>query len=192
MVTCFYRRLSRAVAIACAVGFALTAEPATAEVTYKVLSFDDLEDWAENGHSAALIVVQNTCCDMDDLDWMALCAYATAQPDARTFFELLFRNADQVLAHKGPLGAKNRSITQMRSVAVNSKFVKLSSPAWLEKDVKNPIRRLMMSQDTESAIKGSQRADVFVGTGDEAVRKAGRMMVFMPIQSAYARLLEDT
>ena len=192
MVTCFYRRLSRAVAIACAVGFALTAEPATAEVTYKVLSFDDLEDWAENGHSAALIVVQNTCCDMDDPDWMALCAYATAQPDARTFFELLFRNADQVLAHKGPLGAMNRSITQMRSVAVDSKFVKLSSPVWLEKDVKNPIRRLMMAQDTESAIKGAQRADVFVGTGDEAVRKAGRMMVFMPIQRAYARLLEDT
>ena len=192
MVTCFYRRLSRAVAIACAVGFALTAEPATAEVTYKVLSFDDLEDWAENGHSAALIVVQNTCCDMDDPDWMALCAYATAQPDARTFFELLFRNADQVLAHKGPLGAMNRSITQMRSVAVDSKFVKLSSPVWLEKDVKNLIRRLMMAQDTESAIKGAQRADVFVGTGDEAVRKAGRMMVFMPIQRAYARLLEDT
>ena len=192
MVTCFYRRLSRAVAIACAVGFALTAEPATAEVTYKVLSFDDLEDWAENGHSAALIVVQNTCRDMDDPDWTALCAYATAQPDALTFFELLFRNADQVLAHKGPLGAMNRSITQMRSVAVDSKFVKLSSPVWLEKDVKNLIRRLMMAQDTESAIKGAQRADVFVGTGDEAVRKAGRMMVFMPIQRAYARLLEDT
>ena len=192
MVTCFYRRLSRAVAIACAVGFALTAEPATAEVTYKVLSFDDLEDWAENGHSAALIVVQNTYRDMDDPDWMALCACATAQPDARTFFELLFRNADQVLAHKGPLGAMNRSITQMRSVAVDSKFVKLSSPVWLEKDVKNLIRRLMMAQDTESAIKGAQRADVFVGTGDEAVRKAGRMMVFMPIQRAYARLLEDT
>ena len=192
MVTCFYRRLSRAVAIACAVGFALTAEPATAEVTYKVLSFDDLEDWAENGHSAALIVVQNTCHDMDDPDWTALCAYATAQPDARTFFELLFRNADQVLAHKGPLVAMNRSITQMRSVAVDSKFVKLSSPVWLEKDVKNLIRRLMMAQDTESAIKGAQRADVFVGTGDEAVRKAGRMMVFMPIQRAYARLLEDT
>ncbi|MFB0930689.1 MAG: 3D domain-containing protein [Ascidiaceihabitans sp.] len=178
--------------MACAVGFALTAEPATAEVTYKVLSFDDLEDWAENGHSAALIVVQNTCRDMDDPDWTALCAYATAQPDARTFFELLFRNADQVLAHKGPLGAMNRSITQMRSVAVDSKFVKLSSPVWLEKDVKNLIRRLMMAQDTESAIKGAQRADVFVGTGDEAVRKAGRMMVFMPIQRAYARLLEDT
>ena len=192
MVTCFYRRLSRAVAIACAVGFALTAEPATAEVTYKVLSFDDLEDWAENGHSAALIVVQNTCRDIDDPDWTALCAYETAQPDARTFFELLFRNADQVLAHKGPLGAMNRSITQMRSVAVDSKFVKLSSPVWLEKDVKNLIRRLMMAQDTESAIKGAQRADVFVGTGDEAVRKAGRMMVFMPIQRAYARLLEDT
>ena len=82
MVTCFYRRLSHAVAIACAAGFALAAEPATAEVTYKVLSFDDLEGWAEDDHSAALTVFHYTCCDMDDPDWTAFCVYATAQPDA--------------------------------------------------------------------------------------------------------------
>jgi len=68
----------------------------------------------------------------------------------------------------------------------------------LEKDGKNPIRRLMTAQDTGSAIKGAQRADVFVGTGDEAGRVAGRlrdpgrMMVLMPIQRAYALLPEDT
>ena len=202
MVTCFYRRLSHAVAIACAAGFALTAEPATAEVTYKVLSFDDLEGWTEDNHSAALTVFQNTCRDMDDPDWTALCVYATAQPNARTFFEFLFdspsyvffRNVDQVPAHEVPLGAMNRSITQMCSVAVYPRFVKLGSPVWLEKDGKNPIRRLMTAQDTVSTIKGAQRADVFVGAGDEAgrFRDPGRMMVLMPIQRAYALLSEDT
>ena len=256
MVTCFYRRLSHAVAIACAAGFALAAEPATAEVTYKVLSFDDLEGWAEDDHSAALTVFQNTCRDMDDpvelfflqiqgsgrirlpngnfirvgysganghlyrslgAELVRRKIYEPHQVSAQVIKnwvrrnpidgrELLFhspsyvffRNVDQVPADRGPLGAMNRSITQMRSVAVDPKFVKLGSPVWLEKDGKNPIRRLMTAQDTGSAIKGAQRADVFVGTGQEAGRVAGRlrdpgrMMVLMPIQRAYALLPEDT
>ena len=50
----------------------------------------------------------------------------------------------------------------------------------------------MIAQDTGSAIKGAQRADVFFGTGDDAgrlagkVRDPGRMIVLMPIQTAYA------
>jgi membrane-bound lytic murein transglycosylase A len=111
---------------------------------------------------------------------------------------VFFRNVDQVPAHKGPLGAMNRSITRMRSVAVDPKFVELGSPVWLEKDGKKPLRRLMMAQDTGGAIKGAQRADVFFGTGDKAggaagrLRDPGRMMVLMPIQRAFALLPEDT
>ena len=47
---------------------------------------------------------------------------------------------------------------------------------------------------TGSAIKGAQRADIFIGTGDQAGRAAGRLMdpgrlvVLMPIQRAYALL----
>jgi membrane-bound lytic murein transglycosylase A len=58
------------------------------------------------------------------------------------------------------------------------------------------MRRLMIAQDTGSAIKGAQRADVFFGTGDAAGRVAGtlrdpgRMVVLLPIQRAYAMLTE--
>ena len=85
----------------------------------------------------------------------------------------------------------------MRSVAVDPKFTPLGAPVWLEKDGEKPLRRLMIAQDTGSAIKGSQRADVFFGTGDEAGREAGRlrdpgrMVVLMPIQRAYAYLPEN-
>jgi membrane-bound lytic murein transglycosylase A len=54
----------------------------------------------------------------------------------------------------------------------------------------------MIAQDTGSAIKGPQRADIFFGTGDEAGRRAGRlrdpgrMLVLMPIQRAYAMLTD--
>jgi membrane-bound lytic murein transglycosylase A len=110
---------------------------------------------------------------------------------------VFFREVSEVLADKGPLGAMNRSITTMRSIAVDPKFTPLGAPVWIEKDGKSPLRRLMVAQDTGSAIKGAQRADVFFGTGDQAGKEAGRlrdpgrMVVLMPIQRAYAYLPEN-
>ncbi len=110
---------------------------------------------------------------------------------------VFFREVSEVPSDLGPLGAMNRSITTMRTVAVDPAFVPLGAPVWIEKDGKGPLRRLMVAQDTGSAIKGAQRADVFFGTGDRAGREAGRLrdpgrlMVLMPIQRAYALLPES-
>lgn len=109
---------------------------------------------------------------------------------------VFFREISDVPAHKGPLGAMNRSVTALRSVAVDPRFVPLGAPVWLEKAGETPMNRLMVAQDTGSAIKGAQRADIFFGTGDEAGRQAGhlrddgRMYVLLPIQRAYALLPE--
>ncbi|MBL4768446.1 MAG: murein transglycosylase A [Rhodobacteraceae bacterium] len=110
---------------------------------------------------------------------------------------VFFRELRNISADHGPRGAMNRSITTLRSVAVDPKFTPLGAPVWLEKDGKLPIRRLMIAQDTGSAIKGAQRADIFFGTGDLAgeaagrLRDPGRMIVLMPIQRAYAMLPDD-
>jgi membrane-bound lytic murein transglycosylase A len=110
---------------------------------------------------------------------------------------VFFRTVNRVSPEKGPLGAMNRSITTMRSIAVDPAFTPLGAPVWVEKDGKTPLRRLMIAQDTGSAIKGAQRADIFFGTGDSAGRAAGklkdpgRMMVLLPIQRAYALLPES-
>jgi membrane-bound lytic murein transglycosylase A len=110
---------------------------------------------------------------------------------------VFFRTVNRVSPEKGPLGAMNRSITTMRSIAVDPAFTPLGAPVWVEKDGKSPLRRLMIAQDTGSAIKGAQRADIFFGTGDAAGREAGRlkdpgrMMVLLPIQRAYALLPES-
>ena len=109
---------------------------------------------------------------------------------------VFFREVSQIPADLGPLGAMNRSITPMRSIAVDPRYTPLGAPVWIEKDGKNPLRRLMIAQDTGSAIKGAQRADVFFGTGDDAgqaagrIKDPGRMVVLMPIQRAYAYLPE--
>ncbi len=105
---------------------------------------------------------------------------------------VFFREVRGVPPEKGPLGAMNRSITPMRTIAVDPAFVPLGAPVWIEKAGDDPIRRLMIAQDTGSAIKGAQRADIFYGTGDGAglragrVKDPGRMVVLLPIQMAYA------
>ncbi|WP_204112601.1 murein transglycosylase A [Shimia biformata] len=110
---------------------------------------------------------------------------------------VFFRTVNRVSPELGPLGAMNRSITTMRSIAVDPRFVPLGAPVWVEKDGETPMRRLMIAQDTGSAIKGAQRADIFFGTGDAAGKAAGmlkdtgRMVVLLPIQRAYAMLPES-
>ncbi|MBO9399450.1 MltA domain-containing protein [Shimia sp. R9_3] len=330
----------------------MAGSAAMSETTMKILSFEELEGWADDDHEAARQVFLNTCADLDAPDWQTVCAAASGISDARKFFELLFRpvlieeadrdalftgyfepeldgarrpggpyqfpiyrvppevrrggqwltrreietsaamdgrgleiawvddpvelfflqiqgsgrvrlpdggyirvgyggangheyrsvgaelvrrgiygahqvsaqviknwvkrnptegaellrhndsfvffrEVSRVPAHKGPLGAMNRSITEMRSVAVDPAFTPLGAPVWVEKDGKGPLRRLMIAQDTGSAIKGAQRADIFFGTGDAAGRAAGtlkdpgRMVVLLPIQRAYAMLPES-
>ena len=107
---------------------------------------------------------------------------------------VFFREVNEVPPHRGPLGAMNRSITTLRTVAVDPAYVPLGAPVWVEKGGQIPLHRLMIAQDTGSAIKGAQRADIFFGTGDAAGRRAGqlkdpgRLMVLLPIQRAYALL----
>ncbi|MGO4914619.1 murein transglycosylase A [Pseudogemmobacter sp. W21_MBD1_M6] len=110
---------------------------------------------------------------------------------------VFFREVSEIPAHKGPLGAMNRSVTPMRTIAVDPAFTPLGAPVWVEKGGAGAFRRLMVAQDTGSAIKGAQRADIFFGTGAQAGRKAGRvrdpgrMIVLLPIQRAYAMLPEE-
>lgn len=103
-----------------------------------------------------------------------------------------FREVNEVPWDRGPLGAMNRSITPLRTLAVDPAFTPLGAPVWIEKAGSEPMKQLMIAQDTGSAIKGAQRADIFFGTGAKAGRAAGRikdpgrMVVLLPIQRAYA------
>lgn len=109
---------------------------------------------------------------------------------------VFFRQLNRVPAHKGPLGAMNRSVTTMRTVAVDPRYTPLGAPVWIEKSGASPLNRLMIAQDTGSAIKGAQRADIFYGSGDQAgraageIRDGGRMVVLLPIPLAFERAPE--
>jgi len=106
---------------------------------------------------------------------------------------VFFRDLD-LPPELGPLGALGRPVTPLRSVAVDPEHVPLGAPVWIETVGAEQLRRLMVAQDTGSAIKGAQRADIYVGTGDEAglragrIRDGGRMVVLLPVRDAQALL----
>jgi membrane-bound lytic murein transglycosylase A len=110
---------------------------------------------------------------------------------------VFFRKIGTLEPKDGPIGAMGRSITTMRSVAIDPKFTTLGAPVWIEKEGREPIRSLMIAQDTGGAIKGMQRADIFFGTGAGAgqaagtIKDPGRMVLLLPIDRAFAMLDAD-
>jgi membrane-bound lytic murein transglycosylase A len=78
----------------------------------------------------------------------------------------------------GPLGALGVPLTPGRSIAIDPRHIPQGVPVFLSTTYplsERPLRRLMMAQDTGSAIRGVVRADFYWGTGREAGERAGRM-----------------
>ena len=78
----------------------------------------------------------------------------------------------------GPPGSLGVPLTPNRSIAVDTRYVPLGAPVYMSTTWPNtarPLNRLMLAQDTGSAIRGAVRADFFWGYGEAAAREAGRM-----------------
>jgi membrane-bound lytic murein transglycosylase A len=79
---------------------------------------------------------------------------------------------------QGPRGSLGVALTPERSVAVDPTAVPLGSALWIDTSEPlsaTPLRRLVLAQDTGSAITGAVRIDYFWGTGERAQAQAGRM-----------------
>jgi membrane-bound lytic murein transglycosylase A len=80
------------------------------------------------------------------------------------------------------VGAQGVPLTPGRSIAVDKSLHVYGTPFFIEGELpieseisKTPFRRLMIGQDTGSAIVGPARADLYFGAGLEAGRVAGRL-----------------
>lgn len=107
-----------------------------------------------------------------------------AQDNPHRLAELLNANPSYVFFREmpasegGPVGAQGVPLSAGRSIAVDPRFVPLGAPVFLSTTYplsERPLNRLVMAQDTGSAIKGGVRADFFWGFGAQAGREAGRM-----------------
>ena len=91
-----------------------------------------------------------------------------------------------------PAGAQGVPLTPGRSIAVDRTHV-YGTPFFIESELpingartKDSFRRLMVSQDTGSAIIGPARADLYFGAGKEAgaiagrIRQQGRFTMLLP------------
>ena len=80
------------------------------------------------------------------------------------------------------IGAQGISLSAGRSIAADRKLHGYGTPFWIDAELplngdtsKDPFRRLMIAQDTGSAIVGPARADIYFGAGKDAGRIAGRI-----------------
>lgn len=86
-------------------------------------------------------------------------------------------------ASVGPKGALGVPLTPLRSVAVDKSNIDLGTPLFMSTinpNTNEPIRKMVMAQDTGGAIKGAIRLDYFCGFGDQAMELAGNMK--QPVQ----------
>lgn len=93
---------------------------------------------------------------------------------------IFFREAAVQDPALGPIAAAKVPLSAGRSLAVDRTLHTFHAPIWIDTVLPaaeggGAFRRLMMAQDTGSAILGPARGDIFFGSGDEAGRIAGRM-----------------
>ncbi|MGF7158600.1 membrane-bound lytic murein transglycosylase A [Rhodoligotrophos appendicifer] len=106
---------------------------------------------------------------------------------------VFFRRIELDRADLGPPGAQHVQLTPERSLAVDRRFYAYGTPIWLSSAVPAgpndslvPMNRLMVAQDTGTAIKGQVRGDVFWGAGARAghiaglMQSEGRMIILVP------------
>ncbi len=119
-----------------------------------------------------------------DATWPGIKAWLAQNPQRTQ--ELLWSNPRMVFFREealagldaafGPRGAQGVALTPGRSIAVDRDSIPYGTPVWLASSGPQvTLQRLVLAQDTGTAITGAVRADYFAGWGFEAGELAGRL-----------------
>jgi membrane-bound lytic murein transglycosylase A len=119
-----------------------------------------------------------------DASWPGIKAWAAQNPQRVN--EMLWTNPRVVFFREeplpeldaafGPRGAQGVPLTPGRSIAVDKDSIPYGTPVWVASaGPVTTLQRLVLAQDTGSAITGAVRADYFTGWGPEAGELAGRL-----------------
>lgn len=104
---------------------------------------------------------------------------------------IFFQKIDHPEPTLGPVAAAGVPLTPNRSLAVDHKLQTFGVPIFISTKTPigneaHPFQKLMIAQDTGSAIVGAARGDLFIGTGEGAGKIAGGVkhqadfIVFLP------------
>jgi membrane-bound lytic murein transglycosylase A len=145
---------------------------------------------AHNGYPytpVGRILIERNIVPKDQMSMQKIREWMEQNPDAAN--ELRRQNRSYVFFREVQLsdrdeavGAQGVPLTPGRSIAVDKALHVYGTPFFIEGELpietelsKTPFRRLMIAQDTGSAIVGPARADLYFGAGLEAGKVSGRL-----------------
>ncbi len=122
----------------------------------------------------------------DDVNWPAIREWLRRHPQQGR--EVMRKNERYIFFKdtrtSAAAGSQGVPLTAQRSLAVDTTFTPYGTPIWI--DTQRPVagkpgsleiyRRLLIAQDSGTAIKGPARGDIFFGSGSLAADWAGRMV----------------
>ncbi len=145
---------------------------------------------AHNGYPytpVGRVLIERNIVPKDQMSMQKIREYMEQSPDVakelrRQNRSYVFFREVKLAADDEAVGAQGVPLTAGRSIAVDKSLHVYGTPFFIEgslpieSDTSNtPFRRLMIAQDTGSAIIGPARADIYFGAGADAGRVAGRL-----------------
>jgi membrane-bound lytic murein transglycosylase A len=155
---------------------------------------------AHNGHSytaVGRILIERGLVPREEMSMDRISQWMAKNPDQAkevrgTNKSFVFFRITGLNVETEPAGAQGIPLTPGRSIAVDRIHV-YGTPFFIEAELpingartKDNFRRLMVSQDTGSAIIGPARADLYFGAGKDAgaiagrIRQQGRFVMLLP------------
>jgi peptidoglycan lytic transglycosylase A len=133
------------------------------------------------------ILIERSQVPKDEMSMQRIREWMEANPDAAKEVRaqnksyVFFRITDLATEDEA-VGAEGVPLVPGRSIAVDRALHIYGTPFFIAADLPianektaTKFRRLVVAQDTGSAIVGPARADIYFGAGDEAARMAGRI-----------------
>ena len=145
---------------------------------------------AHNGYpytAVGRVLIDRGIIPRDQMSMQKIREWMTQNPEAandvrRQNRAYVFFREVQLSDKDEAVGAQGVPLTPGRSIAVDKSLHVYGTPFFIEGELpieseqsKTPFRRLMIAQDTGSAITGPARADLYFGAGSDAGRVSGRL-----------------
>jgi membrane-bound lytic murein transglycosylase A len=145
---------------------------------------------AHNGHSytaVGRILIERNLVPREEMSMDRIRQWMQANPEEakevrRQNKSYVFFRVTELSEQDEAVGGQGVPLTAVRSIAVDRALHVYGTPFFIEADLPiatlaptTKFRRLMIAQDTGSAIVGPARADLYFGAGEEAGRVSGRM-----------------
>ena len=145
---------------------------------------------AHNGYpytAVGRVLIERGIIPKDQMSMQKIREWMEQNPDAandvrRQNRSYVFFREVQLSDRDEPVGAQGVPLTPGRSIAVDNSLHVYGTPFFIQGELpietaqsKTPFHRLMIAQDTGSAIVGPARADLYFGAGADAGKVSGRL-----------------